>query len=162
MKCPYCFIEAVKNGKKKQTGNKVDKIMRQRYKCNKCGRTFYEREDYIYPKGKNDIRVKLLGIILKFSDFAISDLNNFLGYTENSSIISDWANDLINADLSDLRIPYKKSFSYSYSSSEIESKKQRLIKGIEHCSARKGIFIALEDDCSISYIDIFDESKNEK
>lgn len=159
MICPHCLNEenVVKNGYKIQAG----KIKRQRYKCQTCGSTFYDENDYYKDKGKNDIRVKLLGIILKQSNYALAELNRFFGYTENSSEISYWERNIIGRDIIERyspRLPYTKSYSHSFCAEEI-TKKEDLIQGIEKCSSKKGIFIALKDDCSISYVDVFDESE---
>lgn len=152
MNCPICGKSdvVIKYGK--------DKSKRQLYRCKECEKIFYDEKDYIKPKGKSDIRVRLLGIILKYSDFDLFELNKFLGLTGNSSEISLWENNLIRPDLSDLRMPYMKSHSHAHHSLGIESKKENITKYIEKGTAKKGIYIALNDDCSISYIDVFDET----
>lgn len=162
LRCPLCGNEenVVKNGHKIQTGSQTEKIKHQRYKCKDCGITFYDENGYYKGKGKSDIRVKLLGIILKHSNIDLKELNRFFGYVENSSEISAWERNIIGRDIIDQnspRLPYTKSHSHSFCADEITTKKD-LVQGIERCSAKKGIFIALKDDCSISYVDVFDES----
>lgn len=163
MICPRCGNEenVVKNGHKMQTGTQTEKIKRQRYKCKTCDVTFYDANDYYKTKGKDDIRVKLLGIILKQSNYALAELNRYFGYTENSSEISFWERNIIGRDIFEqysTRTPYTKSHSHSFCADEFTTKKD-LVHGIERCSAKKGIFIALNDDCSISYVDVFNESE---
>ena len=51
-----------------------------------------------------------------------------------------------------------KSHSYAHHSYGINPKKENVTKWIEKGTAKKGIYIALNDDCSISYIDVFDET----
>lgn len=162
MNCPNCGNEesVVKNGHKKQTGSRTEKLKRQRYKCKTCNITFYDENNYYKSKGKSDIRVKLLGIILKHSNFDIADLNSFFGYVENSSEISAWERNIVDRNMIDKfseRIPYSKN---NIPMKEYTSRtKEGLVNLIINSRATKGIFVALKEDCSISYIQIFDENK---
>lgn len=159
MDCPVCGYsdKVVKNGYKlKKT--KKDTIKRQRYRCKTCKITFYDPNDYEILIGKKDIRVNLLGIILKHSFFDLQELNKFFGYNVNSSQLSVWEKSIINEGLLEVRPPYMKSQSNS-NNSDVILTKNNFIANINSCDVNKGVFIAIKDDCSISYIKVFDEPK---
>lgn len=161
MECPFCGKSdcVIKYGKDRQTCAGTEKKERQRYRCKDCKKVFYDKNDYIKPKGKSDIRVKLLAIMLRHSDFDLAELNEFFGYTPNASEIQLWEKEYLKFNFSNIRMPYMKSHSYAHHSNEIELTRENVIKWIEKGTAKKGIYIALDDDYSISYVDIFDETK---
>lgn len=160
MDCPVCGCsdKIIKNGYKlKNTKDGV--IKRQRYRCKTCKITFYDPNDYKKLMGKKDIRVNLLGIILKHSFFDLQELNQFFGYNINSSQLSVWEKSIINEGFLEVRPKYIKSQTNYCESKKINTKKN-VISDITQCKAKKGIFITLDNYCCISDIDVFDESAN--
>ncbi len=170
MICPYCGEEkyVVKNGSKQQTGFYTEKLKRKRYKCKKCKKTFYDDEESQRLRYTRDFRIKLLAILLKHSYFGTSTLNNFFGYTENSSEIKLWENQIIDGEilrnylLKKLYIKThsdKKGYSYYFDRKNINSKEE-LIKSIENSSSQKGVFIAMDKEYKISDVYLYEEEEN--
>lgn len=101
--CPYCSSEDTK-GNGKRNGNIVNK---QRYKCNKCHRTFIDEKDFERYKGNGKITTAILDLYFKgvslrgikdhlkqFYDLEIDHSNILRRIQKYSKLIDDYVKTL--------------------------------------------------------------------